>query len=312
MRRNRVFALGATVVALAVLAAACGKSGGSGATPSASANPPKGTITVGVSGAFAENQIVAQMYAQVLQNAGYTVKTQLDLASREISDKALQSGQIDVKPEYLASELLFENPSAQASGDPTAEVSALTPLLAAKGITLLTPSAAQDTNAFVVTKETADKYGLTTVTDLAKPAANTLVLGGPPECPQRPFCILGLKSVYGVDFTNRFKPLDTGGPQTVAALKAGAIQVALLFSTDPSIALNGWVVLQDDKHLQNAENITPVVRTAVLTTDIRSLLDSVSAKLTTDNVTQLVGQVVNQHMDAADVAKAFLQQNGLL
>jgi osmoprotectant transport system substrate-binding protein len=315
MRRNRIFALGATAVALTLMAAACSKSGGSGSSttsPGGTTAPPRGTITVGVSGAFAENQIVAQMYAQVLEKAGYTVKTQLDLGSREISDQALQSGQIDVKPEYLASELLFQDPNAQASGDASAEVAALTPLLQAKGITLLTPSAAQDTNAFVVTKATADQFGLTTVSDLAKPDANQLVLGGPPECPQRPFCILGLESVYGVDFSDRFKPLDTGGPQTVAALKAGAIQVALLFSTDASIAANGWVVLQDDKSLQSAENITPVVRTAALNDEITSLLNAVSAKLTTDNVTQLVGKVVNDKEDPADVAKQFLTDNGLL
>jgi osmoprotectant transport system substrate-binding protein len=267
---------------------------------------------VGVSGNFAENQIVAQMYAQALAKAGYTVKTQLDLATREISDAALASGQIDVKPEYLASELLFLDPNATASGDPSAEVAALTPLLSAKGITLLTPSAAQDTNAFVVTKATADQFGLTTVSDLAKPAANKLTLGGPPECPQRPFCIIGLKNTYHVDFSNRFKPLDVGGPQTVAALTSGAIQVALLFSTDPSIAKNGWVVLEDDQHLQNAENITPVVRTAALNSEIKDVLNSVSSKLTTDNVTQLVGQVVNDQQDPGDVAKKFLQDNGLL
>lgn len=312
MRRNRIFALGATLLALAVLAGACGKSGGSESTPSSSAASPKGTITVGVSGAFAENQIVAQMYAQVLENAGYTVKTQTDLGSREISDKALESGQIDVKPEYLASELLFLDPNATPSGDPSAEVQALTPLLSAKGVTLLTPSPAQDANAFVVTKETADKDGLATVSDLAKPAAADLVLGGPPECPQRPFCILGLKDTYGVDFSNRFKPLDLGGPQTVAALKAGAIQVALLFSTDPTIAENGWVLLEDDKHLQNAENITPVVRTEVLNDEITTLLNGVSATLTTANVTELVGKVVNDHEDPADVAKQFLTDNGLL
>jgi len=126
-------------------------------------------ITVGVSGAFAESQIMAEMYAQVLEAAGYTVSRQLDLASREISDKALQSGEIDLKPEYLSSELLFLDPKATPSGDPAEVAAALEPLLKKNGVTLLDYSQANDQNSFVVTKETADKYGLVTVSDLAKP-----------------------------------------------------------------------------------------------------------------------------------------------
>jgi osmoprotectant transport system substrate-binding protein len=141
--------------------------------------------------------------------------------------------------------------------------------------------------------------------------ASLLVLGGPPECPTRPFCEPGLKSSYGITFKS-FKPLDTGGPQTVAALSSGAIQVALLFSTDPTIADKGWVALVDDKHLQNADIITPVVRTAALTDDIKTLLNGVSAKLTTENIVPLIKAVQEEHQDAATVAKGFLQQNGLL
>jgi osmoprotectant transport system substrate-binding protein len=129
------------------------------------------TITVGVSGAFAESQIVAEMYAQVLEAAGYTVERQMDLASREISDKALQEGDIDIKPEYLGSELLYLDPNAEASGDPAAEAALLAPLLKDKlGAVVLDYSAANDTNSFVVTAETAETYGLVTVSDLAKPA----------------------------------------------------------------------------------------------------------------------------------------------
>jgi osmoprotectant transport system substrate-binding protein len=126
-------------------------------------------ITVGVSAAFAENQIVAEMYAQSLEAAGYTVDRQLDLGTREVSDKALQSGEIDMKPEYLSSELLFLDPKATASGDPAEVAAALKPLLKKNGVTLLDYSQANDQNSFVVTKETADKYGLVTVSDLAKP-----------------------------------------------------------------------------------------------------------------------------------------------
>jgi len=141
--------------------------------------------------------------------------------------------------------------------------------------------------------------------------AAQLTLGGPPECPQRPFCIPGLKDTYGLTFKS-FKPLDVGGAQTVAALKSGAIQVALLFSTDPVITDNGWVALEDDKHLQNAELITPVVRTDAANDTVTGLLNGVSAKLTTENIVPLIKQVTADKMDVADVAQGFLQEQGLL
>jgi osmoprotectant transport system substrate-binding protein len=128
------------------------------------------TITVGVSGAFAESKIVAEMYAQVLENAGYTVKRQLELGNRKASDAALFSGKIDVKPEYLASEALALDPNAAASGDPAATAGILTTLLADKKVVALNYSSAVDTNVFVVTNTTAEKYGLSKVSDLAKPA----------------------------------------------------------------------------------------------------------------------------------------------
>jgi osmoprotectant transport system substrate-binding protein len=128
------------------------------------------TITVGVSGAFSESKIVAEMYAQVLENAGYTVKRQLDLESRKVSDQALFSGQIDLKPEYLASEAQALNADAQVSGDPNNNLTILKQELSAKGVDVLNYSPAVDQNVFVVTKETSSKYGLTKVSDLTKPA----------------------------------------------------------------------------------------------------------------------------------------------
>src|SRR5207248_9144479 len=163
-------------------------------------------------------------------------------------------------------------------------------LLRPRGVTLLTPSPAQDTNQFVANGQTARRYGLTTMSSLA-PVAGQLTFGGPPECPQRPFCIQGLERVYGILFDD-FTPLDVGGPQTIAALKADEVQIGLLFSTDPSIERNGFVPLIDDKHLQNAENVTPVIRSAKLNDGIRGLLDAVSARLSTATLTRLVGRVV--------------------
>lgn len=298
---------------IASLAAMCAMAGCSGSGEEGTPRAPSGTkglVIVGVSGAFAENQIVAEMYALVLEDAGYAVERQLDLRSREVSQNALESGQIDLKPEYLSSLLLFMNPNAPASADPTDVARQTSQLLRPRGITLLTPSPAQDTNQFVANAETAERFNLTTMSSLA-PVAGQLTFGGPPECPQRPLCILGLHRTYGIIFDD-FRPLDVGGPQTVAALRADDVQIGLLFSTDPSIGQNGFIPLTDDKHLQNAENLTPVIRTEKANDDVRRLLDAVSAQLSTNNVTELVGKVVIDGLDVGAVASEFLASNGLL
>ena len=269
-----------------------------------------GVIVVGVSGDFAENQIVAEMYAQVLEHAGYTVERQLDLRSREVSQNALEAGYIDVKPEYLSSLLLFLDPNAEASPDAADVARQNAQLLRSRGLTLLTPSAAEDTNQFVANAATAKRFDLTTVSSLA-PVADQLTFGGPPECPQRPFCLPGLHEVYGVLFDD-FTPLDAGGPLTVDALRRDAVQIGLLFSTDPSIEQNGFVPLVDDRHLQDAENITPVIRSEMLNEEVRRLLDAVSARLSTVDMTELVGQVVIEGQDVATVATGFLTSNDLL
>jgi glycine betaine/choline ABC-type transport system substrate-binding protein len=141
--------------------------------------------------------------------------------------------------------------------------------------------------------------------------ASQLTLGGPPECPERPFCIPGLRDVYGVEF-GQFVPLDVGGPLTVEALDGGEIDVALLFSTSSVIGENGWVVLEDDKELQNAENITPVVRTEVLDDTIEERLNAISAALDTQTMTELNGRVEIDEEDPAEVAASFLEENDLL
>src|SRR6266508_5514543 len=186
MTRARNLALAAVCVALA----ACRPSG-PGRTPHGPGGP-KGTIFVGVSGAFTENQIVAEMYAQVLERAGYTVERQFNLRSREISQNALESGQIDLKPEYLSSLLLFLDPNARASSNPSGVARENGGLLRRRGITLLTPSPAQDTNEFVANSQTARQLGLTTMSSLV-PIAGRLTFGGPPEGALRPFCLPGLK-----------------------------------------------------------------------------------------------------------------------
>ncbi len=268
------------------------------------------TIVVGVSGAFAENQLVAEMYARVLERAGYAVEREFDLRSREVSQSALESGQIDLKPEYLSSLLVFLDTGAQGSSDPADVADQVGDRLRSKGITVLTPSPAQDTNQFVANAKTAERFNLTTLSSLA-PVADRLTIGAPPECPLRPFCMLGLRDVYGILFED-YAPLDAGGPRTVAALESDEVQIALMFSTDPSIEANGFVPLVDDKYLQDAENITPVIRTEKVDGEVRRLLDAVSARLSSDIVTELVRRIVIEGQDVSSVATAFLAENGLL
>ena len=314
MRRSRTFVLGAAVLALALLAGACSSGGDDSGVQSSgggsSAPAEKGSLTVGVSGRFAENQLVAEMYAQVLENAGYTVDRQLDLGTRELSDQALYGGDIDIKPEYLG----FELPALDANADTTGtaeEIAAqLAPLLEAKGVKLLDFSPANSTNAFVVTPDTADSLGLATMSDLA-PVAGDLTLGAPPECPKRPFCIPGLEKTYGITFGD-FKPLDFGGAQTVAAIDSGAVDVGLLFSLDPTIEDKGWIALTDDKDLQAAGNFAAEIRDDATNPEIEGLLNAVTASLTDDGMRAIIAKVAIEKQDVGDVATQYLKDQGLL
>lgn len=307
MRKNRMLFLGAIALALMVLLAAC-QSGGEQQTGTEGEEKP--TIVVGVSGAFAENQIVAEMYAQILEDAGFKVERQLDIDSREISQPSLEKGEIHVKPEYLATLLLYYKKDAKETRDPEKISEELAPLLKDKGIELLEFSSALDTNGLVVTKATADKHKLVKTSDLA-PIAKDLVLGGPPECPTRPFCIPGLKETYGLEF-KEFKALDVGGPLTVTALEGDQIDVAILFTSSGVIAKKNFVLLEDDKNLQASDNIVPVVNAEVLTDEIRTLLNKVSEALTTENITALNARVEVDKEDPAAVAKEFLTDEDLI
>ncbi|MGI8407408.1 MAG: ABC transporter substrate-binding protein, partial [Actinomycetota bacterium] len=200
------------------------------------------------------------------------------------------------------------DPKSTPSGDPAEVAEELTPLLEDKNLQLLEPSDASDTNAFVVTQETADEFGLATMSDLAEPSGD-LVLGAPSECPDRPFCIPGLKDTYGIEFAD-FKPLEYGAA-TAQALSADAIDVALLFSTDPLIEQEGFVLLEDDQQLQAADYITPLA-SADLDEEAIELLNAVSASLVTDEITALNARVGLEQEDAADVAKEYLEEKGLL
>jgi osmoprotectant transport system substrate-binding protein len=298
---NRRFGFGwllTALVAATMVLAACGSS-------STTAPVVKGTITVGGFN-FPESSILAELYGQTLAHAGYTINYKLLLGNREVVAPAAEAGQIDLYPGYAATDLEYYNKGAgEANGDPTATTAKLNSHLQPLGLQALTPSAAVDQNAFAVTKATQAKYNLTKLSDLAA-IGNQLVLGAGPECPTRPFCQPGLKSTYGITFKD-FKPLDTDGPLTRAAFANNTIQVGLVFSSDADLNSLGLVVLQDDKHLENADNVVPVIRTKVATSDVTAILNKLSAALTTADLVNMNGQVSLQHMDADAVATAYLQ-----
>ncbi|TMD20366.1 MAG: ABC transporter substrate-binding protein, partial [Chloroflexi bacterium] len=170
------------------------------------------------------------------------------------------------------------------------------------------PSAAVDQNAFAVTKATAAKYNLTKISDLA-PIASQLVLGAGPECPTRPYCQPGLQSVYGLHFKSFVSLGVTDGASTRVAFKNGSIDVGLVFSSDGDLNAQGLVVLQDDKHLEAADNVVPILRSAVATNEAKNVLNEISAKLTTSDLVTMNSQVQLQHQDPDAVAKAWLEQH---
>ncbi|MEU7572205.1 glycine betaine ABC transporter substrate-binding protein [Micromonospora sp. NPDC049240] len=202
---------------------------------------PGGQVTVGA-GNFSESQTVAELYKIALTAAGYQVKVQT-IGNRELYEPALEKGQIQVVPEYAATMAEFLNTKAngkdaQPISSPELEktVAALKTEGDKSGLVFGQPSQAQDQNAFAVTKAFADKYGVSTLSDLAaKCSGQATVLAGPPECPQRPKCQAGLVEVY--DFkAGSFSSLDAGGPQTKNALKTGSASVGLVFSSDAALA----------------------------------------------------------------------------
>src|ERR1700737_4925259 len=244
MRLKRIFVLGASMVALALVTTSCGSTGG----PSSSA---KATIRV-ASFNFSESIILAHIYGGALKNKGYTITYRDKLGPREIVEPALENGQIDLYAGYAATDLTFiekkQSVALDAGGDATVNVQKINSLLSSKNIKALNPSPAIDQNSFAVTKAEADQYHLTKLSDLSS-VASQWTLGGPAECPQRQFCALGLQQTSGLTF-KAFRSLDAGGPLTIAALKQGAINIGLVFSSDGGITANNFVVLLDDEHLE--------------------------------------------------------------
>jgi len=269
-------------------------------------------ITIGAFD-FPESVVLAYLYADVLANAGYPVRVLPNLGTRELVDPALMAGLIQVVPEYTGSALEFVSLGhLHATPNVAATVGVLASSMAARGLRIGRPAAAQDGNAIVVTAATAARYRLHTVSDLAR-VANRLVFGGPPECLERPYCLPGLRRVYGLHF-KEFVPLDAGGPLTRQALLAGDIGVALLFTTDPAIKYRHLIVLADDRGLQPAENVIPVFSQAIAARYPRllALLDAVSARLSTATLTNLDAQVQLHNRAPIEVAESWDLAQGLV
>ena len=310
VRRGVTTAVG---LALAIACAACTASGGQNPPASASASGAgPAVITVG-SFDFPESVLLAYLYAGALSARGYPVRVLPDLGSRELVEPALMTGLIQLVPEYTGSALEFVSlGQTHATASVAVTASALVSWMGARGIVTARPAAAQDANAIVVTATTAARYRLRTISDLAREAPG-LVFGGPPECPERPDCLPGLRQAYGLRF-RAFAALDAGGPLTRQALRSGDIGVALLFTTDPVIQAQHLIELADNRRLQSAENVIPVLRRATADrygTGLLTALDAVSARLSTAALTALNAQVELNGRDPHSVAEGWLRDQGL-
>jgi osmoprotectant transport system substrate-binding protein len=271
------------------------------ASGSAAAGPP---IVIG-SANFPESALLANIYAAALAAEGIEATTNLNIGSREVYLQALDDGSINLVPEYTGVLLQYFDPAATAvsADDVYAALVAATP----EGLEVLAKSPAEDKDAVVVTRATAEANNLTSIADLA-PVASTFILGGPSEWETRPTGIPGLLSVYGLTF-KEFKALDAGGPLTLNALIGDQIQAGNLFTTDPAIPANDLVVLEDPENLFAAQNIVPLISSASNTPEVTAVLDEVSAALTTEILTDLLSQVTVDKLDSVQVAEEWVAAN---
>jgi osmoprotectant transport system substrate-binding protein len=262
-------------------------------TPAAVAHLDDDVVTVG-SFDFPESVVLAELYSQALERAGISVQRSFRLGPRELVAPALAQGLVELVPEYRGTARQFFEIGGR--------IGVLEPLDSAP---------AEDANAIVVTRATARRLHLRTVSDL-RPVAGRLTFGGPPECPSRPLCLPGLRRTYRLRFFE-FLRLDTGGPVSRQALRDGAVDVALLFSSDPALAGGELVELTDDRGLQPEENITPYVHRGLLRRfpGLPEALDRVSAHLTTADLRALNDEMARGHRPVREIAGAWLDAEGV-
>jgi osmoprotectant transport system substrate-binding protein len=301
----RAISLVAIVVVLAV--AACGGS----TRPSSAQHASSGDVRI-ASYDFSESVLLAQMYAIALRTNGIRAQVVSNLGSREVVDPALIQGAVDVVPEYVGSALNFLTGASASTTDVKSSYAKLTKAFADRGVVTLNYASAQDGNGFAVTRKAATAHGWVRMSDLSE-SASSLVFGGPPECVERHLCMNGLRTTYGL----RFRDFRAFGDQTVTAqaLLTGEIDVGLLNTTSGSLADHRLQLLDDDRRLQPAENVVPVVNNAAATRvgpAMIGVLDAVSKRLDTRDLVAMNHAVDVDGRDPQVVATAWLRGVGLL
>ena len=271
------------------------------------ATRPRGDEVVVASFNFPESALVAEMYAGALEAAGVPVRLERDLGPREMVQPALLQGLVDLVPEYLGTALT--SLGGEPAGEPAAVRRKLDEAAVQWQLRVLEPSPAQNQNGLAVTRDTAERLGLRTTSDLAG-AASRLTLAGPPECPTRPYCLVGFERVYGLGF-GRFLPYDTER-QRVTALREGVADVAVMFTTDGELATGDLALLEDDRHLQPPEHIVPIVSAAAVDRygeRLTAALGAVSSRLTSQHLVFLNWRTAVAGKDVRGEARGWLARH---
>ncbi|WP_460776383.1 ABC transporter substrate-binding protein [Microbacterium sp. GXF7504] len=294
----------ATFAVAAILGGALALSGCAGADPLAEPTErvDDGTIVIG-SQSYYSNEIIAEIYAQALEDAGFTVERKFGIGQRDAYLPELEAGAITLFPEYSGNLLQYFDPETEARS-PEDVYDALTEALP-EGLTVLDQSTATDQDSYTVTAAFAQEYGLTSIEDLAGVGV-PLTLGGPPELAERPYGPDGLQEVYGIEVG--FSPT---GDTTVEDLLAGTVNVANVFTADPRIQTDDLVVLEDPKALFLASNVVPLVSTDIAD-DIASVIDAVSAALTPEGLVAMNVQSTVDQDSTPEIATRWLTENGLI
>jgi osmoprotectant transport system substrate-binding protein len=267
-----------------------------------------GTVTVG-SANFPESAALAEIYAQALEAKGIKVARKFNIGAREIYYNQVVSGGIDVVPEYNGA-LLTTSVDKTSTAVTTDEVNAALQAKLPAAVGILTSSKAEDKDSITVNAQTAQKYNLKSISDL-KAVASQLTIGGPSEFKTRAQGLVGLKSKYGVVF-KKFQPVDAGAQSSLESLLSkNNIQAADIFTTDPTIATSKFVILDDPLHLFAAQNVTPLIYKSAVNAQAQAALNAVSAKLTTQDLQNILQQITVDKKDQETVAKSWLQQAGL-
>ncbi len=260
---------------------------------------------------FAENQILVEVYAEAARREGVPVSVQHGIGTREVVSPALQQGVVDVVVDYLGTALAFARPQfTRPPAAPEEMHAVLARTMGGRGVDVLAPSAAEDQNGFVVTDTFAAEQDVDTLSDLMA-LAPRLAFGGPPECPARPFCLLGLEQVYGLQFGTVLSMPTRGA--TLEALLSRQIDVGMLETTDARLAVAPVTLLEDDRALQPRENVVPMVRAEVAERfgqPLRRALEEASARLTTEALIGLNRSVELDGRSPAEAAAAWWDAQG--